>query len=472
MKRFALLIFLFAFVFGIAVAQSGRGSSDLPSDPEIEELEKKTAGELYTLATNYLRDKLTELELKKVPYSTETHRKILSEQKALAAKYASILAAKKDLLSVDQYYLGRLHWIAGNKDGALAAFEVFLASGVNDEDKKQSARAVAIDVLASSGETAKAEIYLKDYRAASPVKQSDLASMHKEMALAYKKAGDLKAAATHADAAYEASKVLLFESGSRARALNMLMDSGSTSFQIHRLLGDSDTAVEKLVTMRKYGAQMKSYSVYLFALDTNITYYLETNRRDKALALAAEAKKLIVDEIEDTAVRFSVSSRFKRREPHYKLIGLPAPELVRLDAFLPNKSISLADLKGKVVLIDFWATWCGPCLDAFPKLNDLYAEYGDQGFTILGLTRYYEELGKAPRSEKELVSIREFVGEHELKYPIIVANSQANQIAYSAMSLPTVVLVDKKGIIRNIYVGSSDGREREIESAIRLLLEE
>src|SRR2546426_8169567 len=87
------------------------------------------------------------------------------------------------------------------------------------------------------------------------------------------------------------------------------------------------------------------------------------------------------------------------------LVGKPAPEITG-DFALNGKPVKLADLKGKVVLLDFWAVWCGPCIATFPHLREWNKDYKDKGLEVVGVTSYYgfgefdKEAGKLkPRGE-------------------------------------------------------------------------
>jgi thiol-disulfide isomerase/thioredoxin len=171
--------------------------------------------------------------------------------------------------------------------------------------------------------------------------------------------------------------------------------------------------------------------------------------------------------------REDVLRRLRKREIHYKLLYEPAPELEGIDKWLPGKQVKLADLRGKVILLDFWATWCGPCFAAFPHLIEWHREYKDQGLVIIGITRYYGETAGGPASKAdEFEYLRRFKEQYKLPYDFAVARDQAPHLAYGATSLPTAVLIDKTGKIRYIESGTSSSRIDEIRETILKLLKE
>lgn len=165
-----------------------------------------------------------------------------------------------------------------------------------------------------------------------------------------------------------------------------------------------------------------------------------------------------------------------------KLIGQKAPEF-DVAAWVSEDGEPV-DLKGKVVLLDFWAIWCGPCIRTFPHLKHLQEEYGDQGFQVVGVTRYYnytwdEEKERPVRGKRgeegdpaaEHETIRKFLASHGLTHPSIVTpNETEMQTEYAVTGIPHAVVIDREGIVRLIKVGSGSANAEAIEAKIKELL--
>ncbi|MGH7329010.1 MAG: TlpA family protein disulfide reductase, partial [Polyangiaceae bacterium] len=120
---------------------------------------------------------------------------------------------------------------------------------------------------------------------------------------------------------------------------------------------------------------------------------------------------------------------------------------------------TLSKLSGKVVVVDFWATWCGPCKKSFPKLQELNVKYKASGLEIVGISEDDDKGGIADFGST--LGAKFFIGWDQDK-------SIAGKWHVEAM--PTSFVIDKKGIVRFVHAGYHDGDEAEIEKEIKGLL--
>jgi thiol-disulfide isomerase/thioredoxin len=141
------------------------------------------------------------------------------------------------------------------------------------------------------------------------------------------------------------------------------------------------------------------------------------------------------------------------------LVGAPAPAWSKVSP-LAGAPSSIAQLRGRVVLVDFWASWCGPCRMLAPRLSALKDKLGAQGLTVVGITT----------DEAERAAV--FAEKHQMRYAIVVDNDGETSRAYGITGLPTMLLVDKKGVIRDVFVGYDPSGDARLESAIKTLLAE
>jgi len=137
--------------------------------------------------------------------------------------------------------------------------------------------------------------------------------------------------------------------------------------------------------------------------------------------------------------------------------GKIAPDFTLSD--LDGRTVRLSDLRGKVVLVNLWATWCAPCLAEMPDLAALYKTYQAEGFVILGVN---------DQERKETVS--EFLARSPLPYPILLDPDSRVASAYGVDYLPASFVIDRRGVLRATLPGQS-ARVR-LENAIKPLLAE
>ena len=142
----------------------------------------------------------------------------------------------------------------------------------------------------------------------------------------------------------------------------------------------------------------------------------------------------------------------------------PAPDSKAAPSFtlqdLNSKQVSLSDFKGKVVILDFWATWCPPCVKEIPHFVELYEQYKGEKFTIVGISL-----------DRQGVSVvKPFVQKYQVNYPILMTDGQVDKAYGGIASIPTTFIIDSAGNIRHKYIGYRD--KAVFETDIKALLAE
>jgi cytochrome c biogenesis protein CcmG/thiol:disulfide interchange protein DsbE len=139
------------------------------------------------------------------------------------------------------------------------------------------------------------------------------------------------------------------------------------------------------------------------------------------------------------------------------LVGRTAPDFALTD--LSGKTVRLADFKGKVVLLDFWATWCAPCREEIPDFVELQEQYAEQGFTLLGISL----------DEEGAEVVKPFAQQLGINYPVVIGNTEVSAAYGGMQALPTAFLIGRDGRILEAFVGdrARPDFERAIRSALR-----
>jgi len=139
------------------------------------------------------------------------------------------------------------------------------------------------------------------------------------------------------------------------------------------------------------------------------------------------------------------------------LVGKPAPDFT-LD-LLDGKKFHLADAKGKVVILDFWATWCGPCLQAMPQVERVAHEFEAQGVQLIGVNL-----------QEESKTISSMLERQKLKLTVALDHDGVVAGKYAATAIPQTVVIDRNGAVARLFVGSSPHLEEQLRNAVRPLL--
>jgi thiol-disulfide isomerase/thioredoxin len=145
--------------------------------------------------------------------------------------------------------------------------------------------------------------------------------------------------------------------------------------------------------------------------------------------------------------------QLRDRARQVEILGATAPE-ISVKTWIGGEPASLEDLRGRVVLLEFWATWCKPCGEMFPKLRELDEQFRAQGLEVIALTRHYMAYrATAETQEEELELMRKVVTEHGLRFRVGVCEDERTQDLYGATGLPMLALIDRQGVVRYAHFG-------------------
>ncbi len=126
-----------------------------------------------------------------------------------------------------------------------------------------------------------------------------------------------------------------------------------------------------------------------------------------------------------------------------------------------GERVELKNFKGKVVFINFWATWCGPCKEEMPSMEALYQKFKERGFVFLAISVDYEEKKK----------VKEYIDKHHYTFPVLIDSKCLTLDLYGVKGIPTTILIDKKGRMVGSAVGPRDWKHPEIISILNQLID-
>ena len=434
--KFASAVVLLLLSFALSFAQA----LDLKTD-ETAKVDERPAQVLFEDANGYLGRRYQEFNQKHLPYDPQLEAQTRKEQQQLAVKNAAILKARSSLSKEDLYYLGMLHHLAGDADNALATMRLLLK---NDPDggQAQAARNVVVLYAVKKGLLDEAKAAVESYTHHKPQNADDRYRMEFLLADAYMRGKDYASMTTHAkdmlDSAKEFSKTNKTEVFKRDE---MLLKSAVLLADGQVRTDHKAQAVKTLEDLRRLSFELPSGNLYKLA-----TYRLA-----------------LLDPSADLDKFFDDRSAFPKASP---------PEIAA-SQWIEQTPVKLSDLRGKVVLLDFWAHWCGPCRITLPNLSRWHEMYKAKGLVILGLTRYFGHGNQRPMTPgEELVFLRDFKRRNRLPYGIVVDESLANDYNYGVNSIPMSFLIDREGRLRYISPGASDEEIEALGKMIKKLVDE
>ena len=403
----------------------------------------KTVFEIYTELERFENDQRKAYASRGERFDANDREKVMDDRRDLAKKYAIEIEARSNLESKDFYYLGRIYSTAKNDKKALESMQKFIArippnaSG----DIVKSALAMIVSLSSSSKQMDVAEAAYVRFIKTDPIREAQQPVLQDHLATGFYKTGNFEKAIAHAQEAFDLLRTLQPRSTSEKRSRE---------------------------------------TIYMNLVEVLALGYKKNKNQDQALNILAEARAqsftIPSANLYRKVMDFVEGSGFSEKKMMQKIDSYatadPAPELEITD-WIGQEPTQLSEYRGKVVLLDFWATWCGPCIATFPRLRGWHKKYAGNDLVIVGVTKLYgEQDGKRMSKLQELDYLEAFRRQHKLPYAFAVTRSGDYSVKYGIAAYPTTVLLDRNGVVRYIGIGAGLEESTNLEDTIKKVLAE